>query len=91
MRPIRSLTMADFQYRPIERPLTNFRYQIGRIYSRILSLPENVGHDSEAWKEGRLAVVSRRGRFLYLPIPKAENTSIKIMIDEFDHPRNSST
>ncbi len=67
------------------RPLKDSRHLIECIRARFNGLPTPVNRKTDAWKCRRVAIISSRGKFLYLPITKAANTSIKHAIAEFDN------
>jgi hypothetical protein len=70
------------------RLIKDSRYLLDCLRSRLNGLPMPVSRKAEAWRKRRIAVVSRRGGFLYLPVTKAANTSIKHAIAEYDNGGN---
>ncbi len=65
---------------------SDYRHLLRKWQAWRLDLPQPIWRKSYVRRRGR-AVVSPRGRFLYIPVAKVANTSIKHAIAEFNRGR----
>ena len=64
--------------------LSDYQYLLYKWKAHREGLPQPLWRKDDAWRRHQRALISPRGRFLYIPIQKVANTSIKHAMVEFE-------